>query len=100
VQDLEDTVAIVEQHPGKFALAAAELAERKRFIASVRLRLQVHTHRLAQTERERERGKRACTYARIGHLAHHAGQSSVCKRVTGFVRVLMGCGIPRKSPTS
>ena len=40
VQDLEDTVAIVEQHPTKFSLAPNELAERKRFIVSVRQRMQ------------------------------------------------------------
>jgi hypothetical protein len=66
VQDLEDTVAIVEQHPGKFALAAAELAERKRFIASVRLRLQVHARAYTQRERERQKGLHLCAHRPLG----------------------------------
>ena len=48
IQDLEDTVAIVEQHPTKFSLAAGDLADRKRFIASVKQRAQVRASALAR----------------------------------------------------
>ena len=91
IQDLEDTVAIVEQHPTKFSLAANELTERKRFISSVKQRIQVRLDEHKRLDEHRHRDL---------NQTHHIRDAACPRRARAHRTLCRTCRAPQRAARS